>query len=74
MVGLPNVSYRPIGFLLADFGRNISSSENGRKMCESLGLEYLKTIDVYHGCRCYGVTFKHRDGWSVTSVIPSAYL
>ncbi|KIM44447.1 hypothetical protein M413DRAFT_431468 [Hebeloma cylindrosporum] len=35
-------------------------------MCESLGLEYLKTVDVYHACRCYGVTFKHNDGWSVT--------
>jgi len=74
MVGLPNVSHCPFGFLLADLGRNISSSENGRKMCDSLGLEYLKTIDVYHGCRCYGVTFKHKDGWSVTSVIPPAYL
>jgi ribonuclease Z len=58
-----------LAFFWLTWGRNISSSQNGRKMCESLGLEYLKTIDVYHGCRCYGVTFKHKDGWSVTSVI-----
>ncbi len=37
-------------------------------MCESLGLEYFKTVDVYHRCRCFGCSFKHKDGWSVTSV------
>ncbi|KDR80789.1 hypothetical protein GALMADRAFT_153220 [Galerina marginata CBS 339.88] len=43
-----------------------TSVDNARNMCNSLGLEAFKTADVYHRCRCYGVTFKHKDGWSVT--------
>ncbi|KAF8956934.1 hypothetical protein BDZ97DRAFT_1848960 [Flammula alnicola] len=43
-----------------------TSVENGRKMCDALGLEYFKTVDVQHRCRCFGVSFRHKDGWSVT--------
>ncbi|KAF9565899.1 hypothetical protein CPC08DRAFT_143698 [Agrocybe pediades] len=42
-----------------------TSVNNAKKMREALGLEWFKTVDVYHRCRCYGVVFKHKDGWSV---------
>ena len=44
------------------------SVENGTKMCQDLGLEYFRTVDVHHRCRAYGCSFKHQDGWSITSV------
>jgi hypothetical protein len=44
------------------------SKANARKMCDALGLEYFKAVDVHHRCRCYGCSFKHKDGWSITFV------
>lgn len=67
MVGFLNVS--GVSFLRLFYRmEHYRSVDNGRKMCESLGLEYFKTVDVFHRCRCFGCSFKHKDGWSVTLV------
>ncbi|PPQ90050.1 hypothetical protein CVT25_006290 [Psilocybe cyanescens] len=41
-----------------------ASVNNGKKMCDALGLDSFKTVDVFHRCRCFGVVFRHKDGWS----------
>lgn len=50
-----------------------SSVENGNKMCEILGLDYFRTVEVHHRCRAYGCSFKHKDGWSITSAFFAPY-
>jgi ribonuclease Z len=42
-------------------------------MCETLGLEYFRTVDVDHRCRAFGCSFKHKDGWSITLVFVVSY-
>ncbi|CAA7269249.1 unnamed protein product [Cyclocybe aegerita] len=43
-----------------------TSVQNGQEMCRSLGLEWFKTADVHHRARCFGMSFKHQDGWGIT--------
>ncbi|KAJ3514157.1 hypothetical protein NLJ89_g2531 [Agrocybe chaxingu] len=43
-----------------------TSVRNGRDMCRSLGLEWFKTADAHHRARCFGMSFKHQDGWGIT--------
>ncbi|KAF8902361.1 hypothetical protein CPB84DRAFT_1775902 [Gymnopilus junonius] len=45
-----------------DFQKSV---DNAQRMCNSLGLNSIQTVDMYHKCRCYGVSLRHRDGWSV---------
>jgi len=42
-----------------------TSVDNARLMCRSLGLSSFKTVDMNHGCRCYGAVITHEDGWSI---------
>ncbi|KAH9479322.1 tRNAse Z TRZ4, mitochondrial [Psilocybe cubensis] len=42
-----------------------TSVKNGKRMRASLGLESFQTVDVFHRCRCFGVVFRHTDGWSI---------
>ena len=44
------------------------SVDNARLMCRSLGLSSFKTVDMHHGCRCYGAVITHEDGWSIAQV------
>jgi ribonuclease Z len=44
------------------------SLSNAANMCRALGLESLRTVDVYHRTRCYGAILKHTDGWSIVYV------
>ena len=45
------------------------SVDNARLMCRSLGLSSFKTVDMNHGCRCYGAVITHDDGWSIAQVL-----
>ncbi|KAG6850485.1 hypothetical protein H0H87_001995 [Tephrocybe sp. NHM501043] len=45
------------------------SKKNCKSMCEALGLESFKTVDVLHKTRCYGAVIKHTDGWSIVYVL-----
>ena len=45
------------------------SVDNARLMCRSLGLSSFKTVDMNHGCRCYGAVITHEDGWSIAQVL-----
>lgn len=45
------------------------SVDNARVMCRSLGLSSFKTVDMNHGCRCYGAVITHEDGWSIAQVL-----
>jgi hypothetical protein len=44
------------------------SVDNARLMCRALGLSSFKTVDMNHGCRCYGAVITHEDGWSIAQV------
>ncbi|KAF7370999.1 hypothetical protein MSAN_00734100 [Mycena sanguinolenta] len=45
-----------------DFQR---SSAAGMRLCVALGLQSFNTIDVFHQVKCYGVSIRHQDGWSI---------
>ncbi|KAF8166655.1 hypothetical protein K438DRAFT_1857115 [Mycena galopus ATCC 62051] len=45
-----------------DFQR---SSAAGMRLCVALGLHSFHTIDVFHAVKCYGVSMRHQDGWSI---------
>ncbi|KAH7882444.1 hypothetical protein F5I97DRAFT_1961874 [Phlebopus sp. FC_14] len=34
-------------------------------LCNTLGLQSLRTVDVIHQTPCYGVVISHTDGWSI---------
>ncbi|KAJ7102976.1 hypothetical protein C8R43DRAFT_230388 [Mycena crocata] len=41
------------------------SAAAGMRLCVALGLQSFSTIDVFHQVKCYGVVFRHQDGWSL---------
>ncbi|KAJ7813157.1 hypothetical protein B0H14DRAFT_3751159 [Mycena olivaceomarginata] len=41
------------------------SSAAGMRLCVALGLQSFSTIDVFHQVKCYGVSIRHQDGWSI---------
>ncbi|KAF7357029.1 hypothetical protein MVEN_01039500 [Mycena venus] len=41
------------------------SSAAGMRLCIALGLQSFNTIDVFHQVKCYGVSIRHQDGWSI---------
>ncbi|KAJ7780273.1 hypothetical protein DFH07DRAFT_794449 [Mycena maculata] len=45
-----------------DYERSVAA---GMRLCVALGLQSFNTIDVYHQVKCYGVTLRHEDGWSI---------
>ena len=49
------------------------SVDNARLMCRSLGLSSFKTVDMNHGCRCYGAVITHEDGWRIAQVYFSVF-
>ncbi|KAJ6561082.1 hypothetical protein DFH09DRAFT_1035940 [Mycena vulgaris] len=46
----------------ADYER---SSAAGMRLCVALGLQNFHTIDVFHQVKCYGVSIRHQEGWSI---------
>ncbi|KAJ7035559.1 hypothetical protein C8F04DRAFT_1037200 [Mycena alexandri] len=42
------------------------STAAGMRLCVALGLQSFNTIDVFHQVKCYGVSFRSQDGWSIT--------
>ncbi|KAK7031531.1 hypothetical protein R3P38DRAFT_2924192 [Favolaschia claudopus] len=45
-----------------DFQRSTAA---GMRLCVALGLQSFNTIDVFHQVKCYGVSIRHQDGWSI---------
>jgi ribonuclease Z len=37
----------------------------GMRLCVALGLQSFHTIDVFHQVKCYGVSIRHQEGWSI---------
>ncbi|KAF9059057.1 hypothetical protein BDP27DRAFT_1407846 [Rhodocollybia butyracea] len=43
-----------------------TSRRHAAKMCESLNLKSLHTVDMRHRTRCYGCVIRSLDGWSIS--------
>ena len=67
-----------IGLVYLSFSRRLMqtsslllgrSVDNAEVMCRSLGLSSFNTVDMHHGCRCYGAVITHEDGWRIVQVL-----
>ncbi|KAJ6474674.1 hypothetical protein C8R47DRAFT_986730 [Mycena vitilis] len=41
------------------------STAAGMRLCVALGLHSFRTIDVFHQVKCYGVSIRSEEGWSI---------
>ncbi|KAJ2930031.1 hypothetical protein H1R20_g7064, partial [Candolleomyces eurysporus] len=41
------------------------STANAAALCQSLGLDKFRTVDMIHGTKCYGLVLSHHEGWSI---------